>query len=424
MRKRLFHPIPAALVLSGLAALAALAAPTLPGEWPQWRGPERNAVSTEKGLLKSWPEGGPRLAWKAQGLGGGYGSLSIAGGRIYGMGYRGAEEIVWARDAKTGEEVWSTRIASPAERVDYNEGSRCTPTVDGDHVYVLGVSGVFACLNNRTGELRWSKSLVTDFGGRVPGWGYSESPMVDGNKVCVTPGGKDATIVALNKLTGDVIWKAQVPQGDAAQYSSIIAADVDGQRHYIQFLSGGVVGVAANDGKFLWRYDRPANGTANISTVLYRDHHVFAASGYRTGGGLVKLTTNPDKSVTATEVYFTKQMQNHHGGMVLVGDHLYGFDERTLTCLKWLTGEPAWTDRSVGKGSLVYADGQLYARGERGEVGLVEATPEKYVEKGRFTQPDRSPREAWSHPVVAGGRLYLRDQDLLLCYDVKGSAGQ
>jgi outer membrane protein assembly factor BamB len=224
-------------------------------------------------------------------------------------------------------------------------------------------------------------------------------------------------MVALNKNSGEVIWRSQSPGGDGAQYASAIVATVGGVRQYIQFLTGGVAGVAAQNGRFLWRYDRPANGTANCSTPIYRDGHVFAASGYNTGGGLVRLDVGAN-GVSSQQVYFTRQMRNHHGGMVLVGDYLYGCDESALTCLNFMTGETMWADRSVGKGSLICADGHLYIRSERGPIALVEANPNGYVEKGRFMQPERTGQNAWTHPVIAGGRLYIRDQDTLFCYNV------
>jgi outer membrane protein assembly factor BamB len=272
-------------------------------DWPQWRGPDRTGVSKETGLIKSWPADGPRLVWKAEGLGGGYSTPSVHGGRIYGMSWKGEDEVVWAIDATDGKPIWSTRIANPYYRIgrQAHAGSTSTPTVDGDRLYALGVGGELVCLQVSDGKLVWQKNLVSDFGGSVPRWGYSESPLVDGNKVIATPGGRSATIVALNKGTGAVIWKAAVPEGDAAHNSSVIAADVDGKREYIAFLGGGVVGVAANDGKFLWRYDNPANDTANCSTPIYRDGHVFAASAYNTGGGLAKLSTT-ENGMTATEV--------------------------------------------------------------------------------------------------------------------------
>jgi outer membrane protein assembly factor BamB len=337
------------------------------------------------------------------------------------MGLKGSDETVWALDAKTGKEVWSTRIA-PGVTLDARQGgdgSRATPTVDGDRVYALGVGGELVCVSVADGKLVWQKSLVNDFGGNIPSWGFSESPLVDGGNVIATPGGNDATLVALDKKTGALVWKSQIPDRSRVAYSSCIAADLNGQRQYIQFLSDGVVGVAAKTRKYLWRYKAPASrGGINCSTPIYRDGFVFAASAYQNGGGLAKLTASSD-GVKAEEVYFTKEMQNHHGGMVLVGDYLYGFDNSNLTCLEFKTGKMMWADRSVGKGSLTYADGLLVCRGERGAVALVEANPKAYVEKGRFEQPDRSRAPSWPYPVVANGRLYLRDQENLLCYDIK-----
>jgi len=415
---------PSGLVALSLAA-ATLAAASISAaraaDWPQWRGADRSGVSAEKGLLAAWPAEGPKLLWTARGVGLGHSTPSVAGGRIYGMGLRGADEMVWALDAATGKEAWSTRIAGQTELGGRQGGygPRGTPTVDGDRVYALGVGGDLACLNRADGKLIWKKSLVADFGGRVPQWGYSESPLVDGNTVVAAPGGSKATVVGFNKKDGSVAWQCAVPGGDAAHYSSAIAANVGGQKQYIHFLSGGVIGMDAKDGKFLWRYESPANRTANCSTPIYRDGQVFAASGYQTGGGLATLPKAGAEAAAAQEVYFTRQMQNHHGGMVLVGDYLYGFDNSNLTCLEFKTGKVMWTDRSVGKGSVSSADGKLYCRSERGPVALVEATPTAYVEKGRFEQPERSRDASWPHPVIANGRLYLRDQDVLLCYDVK-----
>lgn len=390
----------------------------LGGEWPQWRGPDRTGLSRETGLLASWPGGGPRLLWRVPGLGGGYSTPSVAGGKIYGMGYRGGEETVWCLDAASGRGLWATPIAQANRQVGYGEGSRCSPTVDGDRVYVLGVSGDLACLNASTGQMRWLRNFTREFGGQIPNWGYAESPLVDGNKVIACPGGA-ATMVAFDKMTGREIWRSRVPEGDQAQYASAIVADVRGQRQYIQLMQRGVIGVSASDGRFLWRWDRPANRVANCSTPIYRDGYVFAASGYNTGGGLARLTPN-GAGCTVNEVYFTRDMKNHHGGMVVVGEHLYGFDEGILTCLELRTGRALWQERSVGKGAVAYADGHLYLRGENGGVALAEATPNGYVEKGRFMQPERSGKQCWPHPVVAGGKLLLRDQETLLCYDVSG----
>ncbi|MGV3724215.1 MAG: PQQ-binding-like beta-propeller repeat protein [Actinomycetota bacterium] len=411
----------AALALAGGLAGTAAQAPAK-GNWPQWRGPDRTDVSTEKGLLKTWAPDGPRLVWKSTGLGNGNSTPSIANGRIYGLSYQGQDEVIWAVDEATGAPVWKTRLAAANMTIGRQalDGSGSTPTVDGDRIYTLGVSGDLVCLD-LAGKIIWRKNLVTDFGGKVPEWGYSESPLVDGDRVIAAPGGKAATLVALDKATGAVAWKSQVPAGDGAQYASAIIADVFGERQYLQFLAGGVVGVAAKDGAFRWRYNEPANESANCPTPIFRDNHVFAATGYNHGGGLAKLEKSPN-GITVKPVYFTKRMQNEHGGMVLVGDYLYGFDRANLTCLDFKSGEVKWFNRSVGEGSVTFADGHLYARGENGQVALVEATPAGYQEKSRFTPTDRSGKTAWPHPVVTGGRLYLRDQGALLCYDVKDPA--
>jgi outer membrane protein assembly factor BamB len=385
-------------------------------DWPQWQGQDRTAVSSETGLLQAWPKAGPHQLWKADNLGGGYSTPSVAAGRVFGMGFRGDDEVVWALDEKTGQELWAVTIARANRGVGYGEGPRCTPTVDGGLVYVLGLGADLVCLKAADGEEVWRKNLRKDFGGQVGGWGYSESPLVDGDKLLCTPGAKKATLVALDKKNGALIWKGVVPQGDHAHYSSIIAADVDGRREYIQFLSGGVVGLSG-DGAFLWRYDHPHNGTANCSTPLYHDGYVFAASSYGVGGGLAKLTRRGD-GVKAEEVYFAKNMQNHHGGLVLVDGYLYGEGNGRLTCLEFKTGDVKWAEGKAGKGSIAYADGRLYYRNEGGPVILAEANPEKYVEHGRFTPP-RTGSPAWPHPVVANGKLFIRDQQFLYCYDVK-----
>jgi outer membrane protein assembly factor BamB len=389
-----------------------------PFDWPQWQGPDRTAVSRETGLLGDWPAEGPPLAWTAHKLGGGYSTPDVAAGRVFGMSFREDDEVVWALDETSGKELWSTTIAAANHNVGYGEGPRCTPTVDGDLLYTLGVSGDLVCLESATGKERWRKNLPRDFAGRMMSWGYSESPLVDGDKLIATPGGPSATLVALNKHTGETVWKARVPEGDGVAYASAIVAEVGGLRQYVQFLGRGVVGVAADDGRFLWRYNRPANGTANCSTPIFHDDRVFAASSYGAGGGLAQLAREGD-TTSAREVYSTRHMKNHHGGMVLVDGHLYGSDEGMLCCLDFKSGRVLWEDRGPGKGSIAYADGRLYYRNEGGPMVLVEANPERYVEHGRFEPPERSAHNAWPHPVIANGRLYLRDQDVLLCYDVK-----
>jgi outer membrane protein assembly factor BamB len=378
--------------------------------WPQWRGPNRDGVSKETGLLKQWPAEGPPLVWKAAGAGRGYSSFSVSNGKLYTMGLRGDREFVIAFDVATGKEAWAAAHGS-AFRNDRGDGPRGTPTVDGDRIYALGGNGDLSCLDARTGKVVWSKNVLKEFGGSNITWGISESPLVMGNKVLVNAGGPGASIVALNKADGSLIWKSQ---SDEAGYSSAIPLQVNGGTQVIFFTASRAVGLDANDGRLLWEYARPSNNVANVATPIARANRVFISSDYGTGGGVVEI--KPDNK--AQEIYFTKDMKNHHSSSVLVGDHLYGFSSAILTAMKFDTGEIAWRDRSVGKGSLVYADGHLYCFSENGVVGLVEATPAGYKEKGRFRiQQDSLP--TWSHPVVAGGRLYLRDQDTIYAFDVR-----
>ena len=533
-------------------------------DWPQWQGPDRTGVSKETGLLKEWPKDGPPLVWKMKGLGGGDSTPSIAAGRIYGMSHRGEDEIVWALSEKDGKELWAARIG-PAYTTSWHqskEGPSATPTVDGDRLYVMGLAGNLVCLQAGDGKVLWQRSLMADFGGRMPMWSYRESPLVDGDKVIGTAGGTETTMVALNKLTGEVIWKNFVPEkagqtaparpdnrpnvietdlvlssldkdhdktisadelaaaptvlaaldknkdgslsedevvtaspaaggqgrrrggtirmmkahsamdadGDGAlnaaeiknatvalrkidanrdakltedevgmkhfgpqetgaAYSSAIAIDFGGQRQYVQFLATTVAGVSAADGKLLWRYDKPANGMKlNISTPIYHDGHVFAASAYGAGGGLARLTKNASGEFAAEEVWFSKNMENHHGGVILHDGALFGANGGNgggyLACLDFKTGEVLWNEkdsdkRRVSKGSVAFGDGRIYYRTEEGPVVLIEPSRKEYQGRGRFTQPERTDKPAWAHPVVANGKLYIRDQDTLFCYDVK-----
>lgn len=429
-------------------------------DWPQWQGPDRNAISKERGLLKEWPKDGPPLAWKITGLGGGYSGPAIAGGLISGMSNRGDDEVIWALSEKDGKEFWVTRLgpALKQQAPQGREGPACTPTVEGERLYVEGMGGDVACLQVRDGKILWQRSLTRDFGGRVPMWSYRESPLVDGDKVVFTPGAEDAMLVALEKLTGNTSWKSRVPSGSGgnpggpggspsgpgggggsgrrgglgasgAAYSSVIAIDFEGQRQYVQLTARGLIGVAASDGKFLWRYDKPANGMGiNCSTPVHHDGMVFAASAYGAGGGLVKLSKDANGGVKAEEVYATRKMQNHHGGMILLDGCLFGANGGNeggfLMCLDFKTGNVLWDERDdaerrAPKGSVALADGRLYYRTEKGTMLLIEPNAKEYVERGRFEQPDRSKSPAWTHPVIANGKLYVRDQEVLFCYDVR-----
>lgn len=644
--------------------LIAVAGNSPAADWPQWQGPNRDGKSADTGLLKQWPENGPPLAWRIDKLGGGDSGPAIAAGRIFLMSNRGEEEVVWALSEKDGSEVWVTPLGPAFQQraSQGREGPGCTPTVDGERLYVEGLAGNVACLQVADGKILWQRSLTEDFGGRVPMWSYRESPLVDGDKVVVTPGGTDAIMVALNKLNGETVWKAKLPDspagssgapagpgggrggpggpggasgpgggrggagagsatgvigtqdpglfssehfsmtgfscripngkylaklyfaetydgitgpgqrvfsfsvqgkefkdfdvwvkaggpnrayvetvplevtdgefrivftpkvenpaikaieilpqaegatspsttvrikagsaaaftdssgnvwqpdqgfeggmtnpmasgsgagaggfggspgggqgtpggfgggrggpggfggfggGGGAAYASPIAIDFDGQRQYVQLTARSLIGVAASDGKFLWRYDKPANRMAiNCSTALYHDGMVFASSAYGAGAGLVKLSKETDGSVKAEEVYATADMQNHHGGMILVDGCIYGAtggnEGGALVCLDLLTGKVLWDQRDTAgrraKGSLALADGLFYYRMEDGTLCLIEPNPKQYTERSRFPQPDRTRLPAWAHPVIANGKLYVRDQDVLFCYDVK-----
>jgi outer membrane protein assembly factor BamB len=380
------------------------------GEWPQWRGANRDGISKETGLLKQWPEAGPPLLWKSAGAGMGYSSFAVSQGRLYTLGLRGDKEYVIAFDAATGKEVWATAHGS-AFRNDRGDGPRGTPTVDGDRVYSLGGAGDLSAIDAKTGRVVWQMNVLQKFGGSNITWGISESPLVVGEKVLVNPGGPGASVVALKKADGSLIWKSQ---SDRSGYSSAIPVQVGGKTQVIFFTHTRGLGLDLETGKLLWEYPRAANNVANAATPVVRGNRVWISSDYGNGGGLVEIKADG----TASEVYFTKEMRNHHSSSVLIGDHLYGFSGGILTAMKFDTGEVAWRDRSVGKGSLVFADGMLYLFSENGVVGLAEATPTGYTERGRFRIPQDS-LPTWSHPVVAGGRLYLRDQDTVYAYDVR-----
>ncbi len=405
----------------GLVAFSAL----LAANWPQWRGPQRDGISSETGLLQQWPEEGPQLIWQVDGLGDGYSTPAVMRDRIYLVSSEGLEnEFVQALEVANGQQLWSTRIGkvgNPDQRPPY-PGARSTPTIDGDWLYALGSDGDLACLDRARGKVRWQKNLRTDFGGKPGEWAYSESPLVDGDVLVVTPGGEEATLVALNKHTGDVIWKSPVPGGDEAAYASIIIVDAAGVRQYVQFLGKGLVGVDASTGKFLWRYDRTAQQSpANIGTPVAGDEYVYSGSHYA-GGGTVRLVAK-DGGVEAEEAYFDRKLPTAIGGAVLVGEYLYGTNRETMTCIDFKSGELMWTkERGIAPASLCYADGCLYLHGERdGDVALVEAKPDDYRERGRFSPPnipDRGSGKAWAYPVVADGRLYIHDWGTLWCYDV------
>lgn len=379
------------------------------GDWHQWRGPNRDGKSAETGLLKDWPAEGPPLAWRATGAGVGFSSFSSGAGRLYTLGDIRDTAFVIAFDANTGKRLWQTPNG-PSYYNSYGDGERSTPTIDGDRLYALGAAGDLACLDAATGRVIWHKNLTRDFGSSVPEWGYSESPLVAADRLIVHVGGPSASIVAFNKLTGDTLWRSG---SDRAAYSSGVIARVGDISQVIYLSEQRTLGVDLRDGRRLWAYERASNDVANIATPIVSGARVFVSSNYDTGAALLELS-----SAGAREVYFTRDMQNHYSSSVLVGDYVYGFSDSILTAMNFADGAVAWKNRSVGKGSVIYADERLYLYSEDGVVGLAEASSAGYHEHGRFSlSVDQAP--TWSNPIITNGKLILRDQDIVYAYDVR-----
>lgn len=400
-------------------------------DWPQWRGPSREAISLEKGLLREWPAGGPKLEWTLRGLGSGYSSMAIVGGKLFTMGDLTADgqkaQYLMAFNLADRKLLWKTRVGAPHG----DGGSRCTPTVDGKLVFALGTDGDLLCADTESGEELWRKNLPKDFGGRMmSGWRFSESPLVDGDKLVCTPGGDQAALVALNKKNGEVIWKCLPPEASrpgGAGYASVIVSEGAGVRQYVTVMGRGAVGVAAEDGKLLWTYRKIANGTANIPTPVAHGDFVFVSTAYGAGAALLKLSKDGE-GIKAEEVYFLKSdtFQCHHGGFLRIGDHIYGahgHNQGNPICIEMATGKVLWREKQLGGGSgaVMYADGHLYYRWEDDTVALVEANPSNYVLKGSFKLPKQSGMggPGWAHPIIQDGKLYIRHSDVLFCYDIK-----
>ena len=417
--------------LSLMVSLAGMMLAGLPAtgkDWPQFRGPNLDGKSTESGILKSWEQQAPALLWMGEGMGSGYASVAVVGDRIYTTGDLKDGQGVVAVNAKDGKVLWTTVLTAGAPKHGF-EGSRCTPTVVGNQLWVTTSNGSIACLTT-DGKVVWKKDFEKEWGGKMmSGWGYAESVLVDGKLAICTPGGPDAMMVALDKDSGRELWKCKVPEfgkkgKPGAGYSSVVISMAGGVKQYVQMTGPGVIGVRAADGKFLWGYDQSANTTANISSPVIAGDYVFSSSAYGAGAGLVKLTKDGD-GVKAEEVYFLKpdQLQNHHGGMVLVDGYLYCGHKQNggdLLCLDIKTGKFMWGPvKAPGKGSaaVTYADGHLIFRYQDGLLVLVEATPREFKMKGSF-KPEFQDKESWAHPVVSGGRLYLREQDKMMCYQL------
>lgn len=434
-----------ARLLAVLLAVITPFAPASAADWPQWLGPDRNGLTKEAGLLKELPEAGPRRLWLFENCGYGYAGFSIVDGVLYTMGGRptAAEggdvsdesgesdeteaverrcELI-ALDANTGEELWHVDMGPMLEN-DWGGGPRSTPNVQEGRVYALSGKGMLVCVDAKDGKEFWRTQLVDDLNGAEPNWGYCESVLLDGDQIVCTPGGEDGAIAALDKATGKVRWRA-TDLGDKAHYSSIVRAEINGQPQYVQLLETRVVGVAPEDGRLLWESPFPGR-VAVIPTPIVQGNQVFVTAGYGAGCSLVEIKPGNE----ATEVYddsARKLMKNHHGGVLLVDGHIYGHsDGAGWICMDFATGEQKWREREIlGKGAIAYADGMFYCLSEdEGEVVLIDASPEAWQEHGRFQLDPQTTIRAdrgkiWTHPVIANGKLYLRDQDLLYCYDIK-----
>jgi outer membrane protein assembly factor BamB len=421
-------PLPAVLAALCLAPAAELK--VKPTDWPQFRGPNRDGFSQETGLLKQWPEEGPPKVWTATGLGQGYGSVSVVGGMIFGTGKKDGQESIWALDEATGRQKWETPFTT-SEQAARGDGPRSTPTYAAGKVYAVGSEGTLACADADTGKLLWTKSYTKDFGGKPQDWGYCESVLVDDGRVIGTPGSASAAMVALNPDTGAVIWKTAVARpGQKGGYASPVKAEIGGVPMYLNLLgqTGGVVGVHAKTGKLLWQYAGVMNGVANIPSPVVRGNLVFVSTGYGAGAALLRMVASGG-SVTVKELkkHSGGALQNHHGGMVPVGEYIYLGSQHNKgfpACVEFKTGEIKWAEqrgaaRGDGSAATAAADGMIYFRYQNGVMALVKANPEQFDLVSSFKLPEQSGSPSWPHPAIANGKLYIRDQDKLLCFDIK-----
>ena len=398
-------------------------------DWPQWRGPQRDGLSSETGLLQSWPADGPAVQWRAP-LGAGFSGLSIADGRVFTLFAHGDDEFAIALDAETGAEIWRHRTGPYYKETQGGDGPRSTPTVDGETVYVLGATGQLCALAVATGAPLWEKDLAAEFGSQVPRWGFSTSPLVEGDLLLVEAGGHDGnfvvdmaidrttavTAVALDKHTGDTAWTALT---EKMSYSSPIAFTAAGTRQLAYFTAYSLTGLAPQDGRTLWRYPWKTRYDVSAATpVFIAPDRIFISTGDGNGGAALQVKRHGD-SLAVEQVWQNKKMKNHFGTSVLYQQHLYGFDQAILKCLDAATGTEQWKARGYGKGTLLVADGNLVILGEEGQLGLVEATPAAFREKSKAQVLNS---RCWTVPSLANGRLYLRDESEIVCLDLRESA--
>jgi outer membrane protein assembly factor BamB len=412
------------LMLGGLATATAARAI----DWPQWRGPKQDGVSPETGLLQDWPANGPRLVWDVTGVGNGYSAVSTAGDRIVTSGEVNGQSSVICLNAKDGKQIWAEAIGKTGTAGCCNAGGpRSTPTIDTSANLVFGISqfGEVAALNFKDGKEIWKKDLIRDFDGQLPEWGFSQAAVVDGDRVLLTAGSERGTVVALDKKSGKTLWQTTEltdAQGKDSQYSTLVVATIDGVKQYVQLTSKTLAGINPADGKLLWRANRKG-ATAVIPTPVVFGNLVYTTSGYAIGCNCFEVKKSGNK-FEATELWSNKAMVNHHGGVIRVGPNVYGHsDSKGWTCQDIKTGNVLWQDKSLGKGAIAHADNRFVLRTEdKGTLALIEASPAGYKEHGKFEQPNRSKEKAWAHPVISNGKLYIRDEDHLLCYDISAKS--
>ena len=397
-------------------------------DWPQWRGPNRDGISRQTGLLKEWPDDGPQVLWRVP-LGEGFSGISVARGRVYTMFSEGNDEFVICLDASNGEEMWRFRSDSTYYEYEGGNGPRATPTIDGEFLFTVSAQGRFYALSSVNGEKVWSYDLIKDFGSYMPKWGFSSSPLVEGNLLLVEVGGSNGKfIVAFDKTNGDVLWSSHT---DKLGYASPIGVTIGGVRQLIVFAGLRLLSVSIDNGEVLWSYPwRTGRFDVHAATPIFiAPDKIYISSGYGSGAAVVqvKVMNSPESSalnnggkknqIEVKEVWRNKKLQNRLSTSVLHGDHLYGFHNAILKCIDANTGTEKWKTRGFGEGTLILAEDHLIILSDRGKLGLVEATPKAYRE---IASAEVLSGLCWTVPTLANGRLYARNQKEMVCLDMTG----
>ena len=416
------HIVPLILAITAASASAA--------DWPQFHGPNRDNKSTDTGLLKTWPEGGPSRIWEAAGIGEGYSTVAIVGERIYTTGAIDGDCVITALDME-GNKVWTRKNGKAWDR-SY-PGTRSTPTITDGLLYHLSGIGNLICLQADSGEVVWSVNILEEFNGRNITWGLAESPLVIGDQVICTPGGENVSMVALNRKTGKVAWKC-TGAGDKPGYASPILVEHDGLKQIVTTMSESIVGVRASDGKLLWRYPHKVYADENITTPLFHDGCLIVSGCVRKGTTSLQLqVSGNDCSVQMR--WHNKKLDNKQGGIVLLSGRLYGYAETQVRygpwmCIDFESGEtifqsaPLESTYKYKNGCLTYADGLFYLYADNGKMALVKPVDSGFELTGKLEIDDPGERPTWAHPVVFGGRLYVRYGDKLGVYHVAGGVDQ